>query len=159
MTEAQIAEQVRRFPPLRLHRPDGKEQLLVAQTGDTLIHLELENDRLRSYQLSWTSGFTRQSYALKTDVCSAQQLVELHVLGDPKDHRARVLLDGEKVGELSKQGTFILDVPLGRHSLTIELPDSRSWSTELRYDESSSGYDRLPIPDDAFGASGAGPSR
>jgi hypothetical protein len=131
----------------------------VAQTGDTLIHLELENDRLRSYQVSWTSGFTKQSSKLKTDLCSGEKLVEVYIVNGYRHAGAAVLLDGEKVGELSKQGTFILDVPLGRHSLTIELPDSRSWSTELRYDESSSGYDRLPIPDDAFGASGADPSR
>lgn len=157
MTEAQIAEQARGFPSLRLHRPDGKEQLLVAQKGDTMIHLGFEDVRLRSYQVSWTSGFTKQSYALKTDVCAGQKLVELHVLGDPQDFGARVLLDGEQVGELSRQGTEILDVPLGRHRLTIEPGGSRSWSTELRYDESSAGYDRLPIPEDAFGPSSSDP--
>ena len=150
MTEAEITERARSFPALHLHHPDGRPELLVGQKGDTLIHMTLDGPNLETYQVSWTSGLTRQSCALKVALCSGQELVHLAIVADAGHAGARVLLDGQQVGELSKQGNKDVDVPLGTHRLTIEKADSRSWSTELRYDSSSPGCARLPVPEGAF---------
>lgn len=123
---------------------------MVAQKGDTLVHMELEGLHLKRYQVSWTSGFTKQSHDLKTALCSGEKLVELHVLGDSAQAGAVVLLDGDRVGELSSTGVDILDVPIGTHTLEVKKAALGSWSTELSYDETSSGYHRLLIPEDAL---------
>ena len=149
MSSEEIRELAKSFPELFLHQPHGHRGLLVGQKGNTLIHLELAGYGLRAFQVSWTSGFTKQSSALKNDICSGQKLVQLHVLGDPKYTGASVLLNNDQVGELSRQGTRTLDVPLGVHTLTVK-KGSSSWSTKRRYNSSSSGYDRLQIPTDAF---------
>lgn len=150
MTEGEIAEHARSFSRLQLHSTDERDEVLVAQKGDTLIRLELEGPHLKRYQVSWTSGFTKQSHDLKTDLCSGEKLVELHVLGHSAQAGAVVLLDGQRVGELSSTGVDILDVPIGTHTLEVKEAALGSWSTELIYDEASSGYDRLPLPKDAL---------
>lgn len=150
MTAAEIAEHARRFPQLRVHRPEGREDLLVAQKGDTIVQLELGGASLKTYQVSWTSGFTKQSHYLKTNVCSGEKLVELHIIGDRGHSGAVVMLDGEPVGELSSTGFEVLDVPIGTHTLEVRKAGLGSWSIEMRYDEESSGYDRLPIPEGSF---------
>lgn len=155
MTADEIAAHARSFPPLLLHRPDERDDLLVAAKGDTLVHLELEGSRLKTYQVSWTSGFTKQSHRLKTDLCSGAKLVELHIIGDSAQAGAIVLLDGQPVGELASIGIEVLDVPIGTHTLELRKPGLGSWSTELRYEEGSSGYDRLPVPEDALLPAGA----
>jgi hypothetical protein len=115
-----------------------------------MVHLELEGPHLKTYQVSWTSGFTKQSYHLKTDLCSGQKLVQLHIIGDHAHAGAIVLLNGQPVGELSRTGIKVLDVPIGTHTLEVKKAGLSSWSTELRYDDASSGYDRLPIPKGAL---------
>lgn len=149
MTEAEITEHARSFPHLLLHHPDGNRELLVGRKGDTLIHLELDGGNLETYQVSWTSGLTKQSHELKTDLCSGQKLVELHVIGGSEHAGTAVLLDGERIGELPSHGTASFDIPLGVHTLALDRRGS-VWTAELRYDLSSAGYDRLPIPEDAF---------
>jgi len=150
MTIAEVAEHARSFPQLRLHRPGRREELLVAQKGDTLVHMELEEARLKRYQVSWTSGFTTQSCNLKADLCSGEPLVQLAIVGSAEQAGAAVLLDGRAVGELSSEGNRSLDVPLGSHVLTLEKVGWGTWSTELHYNSSSPGCDRLPVPRDAL---------
>ena len=147
MAAPEIAEHASSFPKLQLHRPEGRKDLLVAQKGDTMVRLDLEGLSLKRYQISWTSGLTKQSYHLKTDLCSGQKLVELHIIGDSEDSGAVVILDGHPVGELSTTGIEVLDVPIGTHTLEVRKADLGSWSTELRYNEKSSGYHRLPVPE------------
>lgn len=151
MAEEEIAEHARSFPRLLLHRPDERQDLLVGRKDDTLIHLELDGGNLKTYQVSWTSGLTKQSHELKTDLCSGQKLVELHVIGGSEHAGTAVLLDGEWIGELPNHGTASFDIPLGVHTLALDRRGS-VWTAELRYDTSSSGYDRLPIPENAFAA-------
>lgn len=151
MTIAEIADHARSFSKLRLHRPEGREDLLVAQKDDTLVLLDFEGPNLKRHQISWTSGLTKQSYHLKTDLCSGQKLVELHVIGGREDSGAVVMLDGRPAGELSSTGIQVLDVPIGTHTLEVKKAGMGSWSTQLHYDENSSGYDRLSIPEGAFG--------
>ena len=150
MTEADIKLFAKTFPRLSLHQPDGWKGRLVGQKGDTMIVLELEAERLLTrYQVSWTSGLTRQSFELKNDLCSGQQLVTVAVVGSPRLAGAALLLNGEPAAMLSSQGTALFDVLLGEHTLVVRHEDAE-WSTLLRYDTSSSGWDRLPVPTDAF---------
>lgn len=155
MTADEIAAHARKFPPLLLHRPDERDDLLVAAKGDTLVHLKLEGSRLKTYQVSWTSGLTKQSSRLKTDLCTGQKLVELHIISDRTHAGAIVFLDGQPVGELARIGNKVLDVPIGAHSLELRMPGGGSWRTELNYDETSPGHHRLPVPEDALLPAGA----
>lgn len=151
MTQEEIAEHARSFSRLQLHHPDERQDLLVGRKGDTLIDLEIDRGRLQTYQVSWTSGFTKQTVELKTDLCSGQELVELHIIGGSEHAGTAVLLDGVRIGELPSHGTASFDVPLGAHTLALHRGNS-IWTAELRYNRSSSGYDRLPIPESAFAA-------
>lgn len=145
MTKAEIEATAQRFPPLEIYSPDSHPDRLTARKGDTLILLGLKELLLKTYQVSWTSGFTKQSFHLKHDLCSGLRYVELHLVGTADLAGASVWLDGELVGQLSAFGNFDRDVQLGSHHLKVQKAGSGSWSTELRYDESSSGYDRVPI--------------
>lgn len=69
MEEEQIAEIAGRYSRLQLHRPDSVPNELSVQRGDTLIILNLEESRLRSYQITWTSGFTRRSARPEVSLC------------------------------------------------------------------------------------------
>lgn len=150
MTEDDIAATARQFPSLSIHRPESYPELLVAQKGDTLILLGLREARLETHQVTWISGLTKRSSLLKHNLCSGAKYVELHLVGSSDLAGASVWLDGQFVGQLADFGDLDRDVQLGRHQLRVQKSGIGSWSTELHYDESSSGYDRLPIPEDEF---------
>lgn len=150
MSEAETEGEARRYSKVRITRAATSDPELVVIKGQTYITLGLEAGRIRDYQVSWVSGFMERTYELKRDLCSNELLVELHILGPSSAAGSTVLLDGEEVGKLSAIGTLTIDVPLGKHYLRVEKTRVGSWSTELSYDESSSGYDRLPIPEQAL---------
>lgn len=151
MTEAEIEATAQRFPPLEVRRSNLYPGDLTVQKGDTLIFLGLRDSRLETYRISWVSGFTKRSSRLKYNLCSGDKYVEVHLVGSSDLAGAKVWMNGEVIGQLSVFGTFGLDVQLGSHKLRVEKAGGGSWSTELRYDESSSGYDRVPITEDEFG--------
>jgi len=105
---------------------------------------------LETYQVTWTSGFTKQSFQLKHDLCSGEKYVELHLDASSDLAGASIWLDGERIGEVAKSGGFSRDIPLGVHELRLEKLGVGFWSTKLDYDESSSGYDRVPVPEGAL---------
>lgn len=145
MAEAEIAAIAQRFRRLQIHRPDSSPDRLIAQRGDTLIILGLKAARLETYQVTWTSGFTKQSSQLKHNVCSGVKYVEMHLLASSDLAGATIWLDGERIGEISRTGGFTEDIPIGIRALRVEKAGVGSWSTELRYDKSSSGYDRISV--------------
>lgn len=145
MTQKEIVSIAQQFPKLRIHQPDSSPDLFVARRGDTLVFLGLRASLLETYQISWTSGFTKQSSQLKHDLCSGTRYVELHLIASSNIAGASIWLDGKRVGEVSKAGGFSRDIPLGLHELRVEQSGVGSWTTELHYHGSSSGYDRLPI--------------
>lgn len=147
MSEVEAIAEAQKLGRVRAYRqaPSYAEAELVIVKGTTQIVLDLENDRVRNYQVNWASGFMKRPRALKRDLCSAKLYVELHVLGDASAAGSAVFLDGKRVGALSGLGSLTLDVPLGEHQLRIDTPGNRSWSTDLRYDETSSGYDVLQV--------------
>lgn len=149
MSETELRTYSERYPQLQIRNPD-KPELLVAWKGNTQILLWLNAGGLTAYQVTWTYPLTHFESGLKTDLCSGVKYVELNVVGDSVLTGAAVWLDGERVGELSGAGTFTLDVPLGIHELRVEEALGGSWRTELRYDESSSGHDRVSIPESAL---------
>lgn len=144
MSVAELRTYSERYPQLQIRDPDEPE-LLVAWKGNTQILLWLGTGGLTAYQITWTYPLTNFDSRLKTDLCSGARYVELNLVGDSALAGAAVWLDGERVGELTSSGNFTWDVPLGAHQFRVEKPDGGSWSTELRYDESSAGHDRLPI--------------
>lgn len=127
----------------------GKFAQLVARKGNTQILFWIAEGELNSYQLTWTYPLTHYAAALKTNLCTGEKYVELHLVGHSVHSGATVWLDGERVGELSNSGTYNQDVPIGIHLLRVEKGGSR-WRTELRYNRTSSGYDRVPIPEDVL---------
>jgi len=110
--------------------------------------------KLISYQLTWTYPLTNYAAEPKVNLCTGMRYVELQLVGDSVHSGATVWLDGERVGELSSSGTYSQDVPIGIHQLQVKKSGAGSWRAELNYDETSSGYDRVPIPEDAFGHGG-----
>jgi len=144
MSEAELRTYSERYPQLEIRDPDEPE-LLIASKGNTQILLWLGAGGLTAYQVTWTYPLTNFDSRLKTDVCSGARYVELNLVGDSELSGAAVWLDGERVGTLSKTGTFTWDVPLGVHQLRVERMGGGSWSTELRYDESGPGHHRVPV--------------
>ena len=144
MSEAELRAYSESYPRLQIRNPEEPE-LLIAWKGNTQIELWLGADGLTAYQVTWTYPLTNFDSQLKTDLCSGARYVDLDLVGDPELAGAGVWLDGERVGELSRSGNFSFDVPIGGHELRIESPGGGSWSTKLRYDESSSGHHRVPI--------------
>lgn len=155
MEEEDIEAVAQRYSRLTLHRPDSFPNLLVAQRNDTRITLVLEGSRLRRYQISWTSGFTRLSSYTQQDLCNGMEYVELRIFGEPTHSGASVWLNGELLGRLSDSGYFEHDVQLGLHELRIMKNGRGTWSTELSYDSSSSGDQPLVIPSEALRNSAA----
>ncbi len=145
MTKEELRVYAKEFAKLSLHEPDSSDQLLVVQKGDTLIRLGLKDDLLQTYRVSWTSGFTKVSSHLKYDLCKKQSLVHMWLVSSREHGGAAVWLDGILLGQLSESGGFVRDIPLGVHEFRIETPGLGVWVIELRYDESSSGIDRIPI--------------
>lgn len=150
MSEAELRTYSDRYP-LEIRDPDEPE-LLVAWKGNTQILLWLGLDGLTAYQVTWTYPLTNFDSQLKTDLCSGARYVDLNLVGDSELGGAAVWLDGERVGELSRSGTFSFDVPLGAHELRIERPGGSSWSTELSFDESR-GHHGVPISASDFSQS------
>jgi hypothetical protein len=149
MAESELQTYSEQYPGLEIRNSDEFE-FLVARKGNTQVLLWLETDGLIAYQITWTYPPTNFDSQLKTDLCTGDQYVELNLVGRSELAGAGVWLDGERVGELSRSGSFTWDVTLGAHQLRVEKPGSGSWATELRYDAASVGYDRLPIPEDSF---------
>jgi hypothetical protein len=145
MSEHEVLAEASRYSKARVTRAARSEPELVVIKGQTQIALGLEDGEIRDYQVNWVSSFMKRTYGLKKDLCSDRLLVELHILAPSSAGGSTVLLDTENVGELSALGTLTLDVPLGKHHLTVEKAGIGVWSTELRYDESSSGYDRVSV--------------
>lgn len=158
MSEAELRTYSERYPQLEIRAP-GESGLLSASKGNTRILLWLGADGLIAHQVTWTYPLTNFDSQLKNDLCTGMKYVDLSLVGDSVLSGAAVWLNDVRVGELSQTGTFRFDAPLGTHELRVERAGGGSWSKELRYDESSAGDDRLPIPDDPFGASGVDPSR
>lgn len=158
MSEAELRTYSERYPQLKIRAP-GESGSLIAWKGNTQILLWLGADGLIAHQVTWTYPLTNFDSQLKNDLCKGMKYVELNLVGNSVLSGAAVWLNDERVGELSRTGTFRFDVPLGTHELRVKRAGGGAWSKELRYDESSAGDDRLPIPDDAFGASDADPSR
>jgi hypothetical protein len=144
MSEAELRSYSDRYPQLQIRDPDEPE-LLVAWKGNTQLPLWFVADGLVAYQVAWTYPLTNLESQLKTDLCSGAKYVDLNLVGDSELAGAAVWLNGKRLGEFSRSGTFTWDVPLGVHELRIETASGGSWSTELRYDESSSGHHRIPI--------------
>ncbi len=145
MVVADVEEHIQQYPKMLLHRPDSYPHKLVAQKGATIVILEMNSNRLQTYQISWTSGFTQKSSHLKYDLCEKRYLVHMWLVSSREYGGAAVLLDGVLVGKLNGWGGFARDIPLGVHELRIERPGLGTWVLELRYDESSLGHDRIPI--------------
>lgn len=150
MSDQELSTHLRSFPSLKLHRPPGHDGLAVASRGDTSITLWFDQSGLRAARVAWTDGFTSTAHRHKHDLCSGLELVELNIVGSSKHGGATVLLDNVPLGALSRSGGFTTDVPLGLHELRLNKEGVGTWSTKLRYEETSSGYDRLSIPDSAF---------
>lgn len=149
MSETELKAHSGRFSQLEI-RESGAPKRLVARKGNTQVLLWFGESGLAAYQVTWTYPLTNFDAALKTDVCSGQKFVELHVIGNRADAGAVVLLDGQPVGELSSTGTEVLDVPVGTHTLEVKQAGRGIWRANLVYDEDSSGYDRLPIPENGL---------
>jgi hypothetical protein len=144
MSEAELRTYSERYPQLQIRVPDEPE-LLIAWKGNTRILLWFGRGGLTAYQITWTYPITNFDSRLKTDLCSGARYVDLNLVGESELAGAAVWLDGERLGELSRSGTFTWEVPLGVHELRIEIAGGGSWSTELRYDDSSSGHHRVPV--------------
>ncbi len=119
--------------------------LVTARRKNTSIDLWFEGDLLEAHRVAWTYPITNYGARFKTNICTGQRFVDLRLLGPRGLAGASVLLDNEKVGEMSSAGTQSLDVPLGVHRLTIEKHGLGPWTRELTYDDSSSAYDRLEV--------------
>ena len=145
MSESDVLAEAGRYSKVRVTRAARSDPELVVSKGQTQIVLGLEAGRIHDYQVSWVSSFMKRAHGLKRDLCSNEDFVELHILGPSSAAGSEVLLDTERMGELSALGTITLNVPLGKHRLRVEKAGVGSWSTELRYDESSSGYDRVLV--------------
>lgn len=150
MSREDVSTQLRSFPSLDLHFPAGHEGLAVARHNDTSITLWFDEAGLRATRTAWTNGLTSTGYRHKHDLCSDLKLVELHLVGSRKDAGAAVLLDSMFLGVLSPSGDLTVDVPLGPHELRLDKEGAAAWSTKVLYEETSPGYDRLPIPDSVF---------
>lgn len=144
MSEAELRTYSARYPQLAIRVPDEPD-LLIASKGNTRILLWFGAGGLTAYQVTWTYPLTNFESQLKTDLCSEAKYVKLSLVGDSELAGAAVWLDGERVGALSRTGTFTCDVPLGVHELRIERAGGGSWNRQLRYDESSSGHHRVPV--------------
>lgn len=144
MSEVQLRKYSERYPQLEIRNPD-QPGLLIGWKENTQILLWLVGDGLTAYQVTWTYPLTHYDSHLKTDLCSGTRYVDLHLVGDSDLSSAVVSLNGERVGELSRSGKLSFDVPLGAHELRIKSPDHGSWSTDLSYDKSSSGHDRILV--------------
>ena len=145
MSEHEVIAEASRFTKVRITRSARRNPELVVIKDQTQIVLGLEAGEVRDYQVNWVSSFMKRTHGLKRDLCSDRLFVELHILAPTSAAGSAVLLDTVLVGELSGLGALTLDVPLGKHHLTVENAGVGSWSTELHYDESSSGYDRVSV--------------
>jgi hypothetical protein len=134
---------------------DAAEFLFVGRPNTGCLLL-FENGGLKAYQFSWGVSMKGWESSPFHDVCSGEKYVLFGIHGvhgrDEVLAGAGVWLNGEFLRQLSKSGSLYpgVHIPLGTHHLCIEKPGLISWSTELHYDESSSGFQRITIPADAF---------
>lgn len=145
MSGAQLHAYIREFRDLQVKKGERiSGPTFVAQKRNTLILLWLRNDRLESYQVTWSYPLTNQAWGLKQSLCSDQQFVDLRLVGSSRLAGAEVLLDEKVVGQMSSVGTISLDVPLGTHQVAVRSYLGK-WSTNVTYDRGISGYDRQEV--------------
>ena len=143
MSKDEVKEQAERFRGLEI--PETDPRSFVANKKNTQIELWFEGDELQAYKVMWVYPITNYGTEFKTNICTGQRFVYVQLLAPGSIAGASVLLDGEKVGEISSAGTMSMYVPLGTHRLTVARPALDPWIRELSYDESSFPEDRLEI--------------
>lgn len=148
MSETDIDKIADHFSKLRIRQPTEAKNKLIAHKGNTSIQLWLDGNGLVSQQITWTYPWTRFSARPKVDLCTGEKTIVVRIIAPASLANADVLLDGERVGVLSAQGTVGLELGLGEYRLTIDKSASSRLTRELSYDTKSPGYDRVVFTDE-----------
>lgn len=143
MSKEEVKEEAEGFPGLEILETDP--HAFVANKKNTQVELWFEDDELQAFKVSWVYPVTNYGTDFKTNICTGQRFVHVKLFAPGSIAGAPVLLDGEKVGEISSAGTMSMYVPLGTHRLTVARRVLDPWVRELSYDESSFPVDRLEV--------------
>lgn len=144
MKEADIAAHVAKHRAATF-APTNDPDKFVAQKGNTLISLWLEDGGLRAHKVTWSRPIAKHRSHLKHDLCSGELFVELHLIGSPELKGAVVALDGVPQGRLSRSGTLSLDVPLGDHEVSVERAGDKRLSFDVSYTPTSPGHHQIKV--------------
>lgn len=117
---------------------------LVVSRRSTLARLWFDDSGLLAHRVTWSYPITNFGSRLKVNLCTGERFVELSLVGPSSFAGSPVEIDGRHAGVLSNAGTMTVDVPLGQHRVEVFTPPG-SWTAELRYASTVSGYDRLEI--------------
>ncbi|HKO58747.1 MAG TPA: hypothetical protein VJ276_22970 [Thermoanaerobaculia bacterium] len=115
--------------------------------GRARVYLGFDRDRLTWFRTGEQRGLTGMRVGIKHDLCTGRTFGSLVLDARPHWEHAAVLIDGQPVAALPPAPNVFLeiDVPAGKHRLTIAKPALQPFTREISSDEEDRGVIRISI--------------